>query len=263
MLRPGLVSITFRDLPAERVLDLAVDAGLAAIEWGGDVHVPHGDLDTAHRIGDLTRAAGLAVPTYGSYLRCGVDSSSSPDAAAVVDTAAALGAEAVRVWAGDLSSAAADASDRRRVEAALRAACDHAAERMPGGTVVTECHANTLTDTAASAEALLDAVDRPNLRTLWQPWNEVPVTDCVAGLRRLLPRVTHLHVFQWRTGPADQISLGSRAAVTAWSAYLAALDARDRFALLEFVPGGRPELLAAEAGALRALCGIVEGVDRP
>jgi hypothetical protein len=44
MIRTGLVSVTFRQLSAEEIIKLVVCAGLEGIEWGGDIHVPHGDL---------------------------------------------------------------------------------------------------------------------------------------------------------------------------------------------------------------------------
>ena len=41
-IRPGLCSITFRDLAVDDVVALAAEAGLAGIEWGADRHVPPG-----------------------------------------------------------------------------------------------------------------------------------------------------------------------------------------------------------------------------
>ncbi|MDD5482315.1 MAG: hypothetical protein PHP98_01495 [Kiritimatiellae bacterium] len=40
----GLTSVTFRKLSCRKVAALVKKAGLAAIEWGGEVHVPHGDI---------------------------------------------------------------------------------------------------------------------------------------------------------------------------------------------------------------------------
>jgi hypothetical protein len=54
MLSTGLVSITFRPLDPEEILRLAVQARIETIEWGGDVHVPVGDLDRARETGRLT-----------------------------------------------------------------------------------------------------------------------------------------------------------------------------------------------------------------
>ena len=71
MLKSGLVSVSFRSLPPEEIVRLAAGCGLGAIEWGGDVHVPPGDIANAARVGEMTRAAGLAVSSYGSYYRLG------------------------------------------------------------------------------------------------------------------------------------------------------------------------------------------------
>jgi len=43
MIKIGLVSISFRDLFPKQIVDMVAEVGLDAIEWGGDVHVPHGD----------------------------------------------------------------------------------------------------------------------------------------------------------------------------------------------------------------------------
>lgn len=40
----GLTSTTFRNGPAEDILQLCQDLGIDGIEWGGDVHVPPGNL---------------------------------------------------------------------------------------------------------------------------------------------------------------------------------------------------------------------------
>ncbi len=95
MLTPGLCSVTFRQLDPPALLDLAARAGLAAVEWGADVHVPVGDLATARDVAARTADAGLAVASYGSYWRAGPE-----DVGPVLATARALGAPRVRVWAG-------------------------------------------------------------------------------------------------------------------------------------------------------------------
>ena len=59
-MRPtGLLSVTFRNLPFERIIEMTAQAGLDGIEWGGDVHVPPGELKLAERIGQAAREAGL------------------------------------------------------------------------------------------------------------------------------------------------------------------------------------------------------------
>ena len=245
-LRPGLVSITFRGLPAGEVLREAADAGLGGIEWGGDVHVPHGDVDTAERVGSMTRDAGLATPTYGSYFRAGGE---GPAWAGVQAGAVALGAPAVRVWAGGVGSDDADAGQRAAVAAALRDACDRAADA--GLDVALEYHAKTLTDTAASTLRLLDEVDRPNLWTLWQTTNGASDDHSLENLRALQERVLHAHVFDWDTGFSTQRPLAEGA--DRWGRFLPELAApgRERFCLLEFVKGGTVGQFREDAATLK------------
>ena len=71
MLYPGLVSITYRQCSPEQIIALCRDNNLSAVEWGGDVHVPHGDLETAVKVAGMTRAAGLCMPSYGTYYKAG------------------------------------------------------------------------------------------------------------------------------------------------------------------------------------------------
>src|SRR5882757_9894660 len=66
-LSPGLCSVTLRAHPPDEVLAVARSGGLEVIEWGGDVHVPVGDLGRAREVGARTEYAGLEVCSYGSY----------------------------------------------------------------------------------------------------------------------------------------------------------------------------------------------------
>src|SRR5215207_8574190 len=103
---PGLVSVTFRNLEPDRVVEVMRRAGLVTVEWGGDVHVPPGDLENARRVGKLTSNADLSVTAYGSYFRVGDDDRAR--FGEVLETALELGAPAIRIWAGRRGSAGAD-----------------------------------------------------------------------------------------------------------------------------------------------------------
>ena len=159
MIRSGLVSITFRKLSPHTIIDLVTRAGLTGIEWGGDVHVPHGEIDVAREVAQMTRDAGLLVAAYGSYYRVGVSEADGLAFERVLETAMALGAPTVRVWAGNRGSADADESYRAAVvdDARRIAVLAHAA----GITVSFEYHRNTLTDTNASAHRLLEGGEPP------------------------------------------------------------------------------------------------------
>lgn len=64
---PGLVSISFRALSVGDIIGITTCAGLEAVEWGSDVHVPAGDIAAAEAAKKKTGAAGLSMPEYGSY----------------------------------------------------------------------------------------------------------------------------------------------------------------------------------------------------
>src|SRR5689334_25420235 len=95
----GVCSVTLRACSIDDVVAVAAGAGLECIEWGGDVHVPPGDLAAARHARQTTLAAGLRVASYGSYWRC------SGDFGPVLATARELGAPRVRIWAGETGSA--------------------------------------------------------------------------------------------------------------------------------------------------------------
>ncbi len=236
-MRPGLCSVTLRALPVEAVAGAAAAAGLEAIEWGADVHVPPGDLGAAER----ARDSGLAVASYGSYFRAG---DPLDDFAAALATARALGAPRIRIWAGRVGSAAASAAERRAVADGVRAAAELAGDVE----VALEFHGGTLTDEPASAVALLEAAGAA--RAYWQPPQGAPDAVALAGLRDVLPWLAAVHVFSW--WPRDERRpLAARAAL--WREALAL--AGDVDALLEFVPGDDPAVLAREAATLRELGG--------
>jgi sugar phosphate isomerase/epimerase len=253
VIRTGLCSVTLRALPADEVIRVTAAAGLAGIEWGADVHVSPGDLGTAASVRADTRAAGLHVTSYGSYYRAGHDDAA--DFGAVLDTARALGAPRIRVWAGATASADATPAERAAVVAAARDAVDRAA--AAGIQVAFEFHGGTLTDDAGSARELLEAVDaaaggRARVATYWQPPEGMPDEEALAGLRRLLGRVPAVHVFSWWPGN-ERRRLADRASL--WRAAFGRLleQGEPLDALLEFVPGDDPGVVAAEAQTLSQL----------
>jgi hypothetical protein len=256
-IRPGLVSVTFRQLPVERVVALASGAGLVAIEWGGDVHVPHGELTAARRARRLCEDVGIEITAYGSYYCADGSGSGHEPFTAVLETALELGARTIRVWAGRHDSREADTDMRRRIRDDLANACDLAAAQ--GSRVALEYHAGTLTDTAPSTLALLQAVGRPNLCSYWQPTPTGPPERGVHELWMLQPHLGDLHVFHW--WPDHETRLPLAAGVAHWHSYLraASADGRPRVAALEFVRGDDEAQLAADATTLHSLLDDVSG----
>lgn len=249
MIRPGICSVTYRDLDPAAVVEVSAQAGLECIEWSGNAHVLPGDLEGARRARDLTEQAGLAVASYGSYLR--FDGSDEEGAgSAVIGSALAMGAPRVRVWAGSRDSTDVDAQQRAVLVGRIREFVDRAA--ADGLEVGLEFHGRTLTDEVSSTERLLTEVDREALRTYWQPHQGMPHDEAVDTLRRVLPQVSTIHVFSWWP-MAERLPLSERADL--WRDVFAVLAAEgsDRDALLEFVPEDDPQILAREAATLRTL----------
>jgi 3-dehydroshikimate dehydratase len=249
MIRPGLVSITFRKLSPRQIVDLVVQAGLDAIEWSGDVHAPHGDVAKAREIAQMTADAGLSMPTYGSYYRVGHRADVPfPD---ILVSAVALGTPTIRVWAGKVGSAEADADYWNGVVADSQRIVDLAATEGIG--IAYEFHGNTLTDSAESARRLLEEVNRPNLRSLWQPPKGSTIEQNRAGIDTLAPWISHIHTFSWRIEEGQTIRLPLDEYAIQWKEYLARISALggDRYALLEFVRNDDPAQFLADAVTLR------------
>lgn len=244
----GLMSVTFRQLPADDVISLAVQARLEQISWGGDIHVPHGEFGQAEAVGEATRSAGLRLACYGSYYRLG----RNPDAfTAVIDTAKALGAPAVRVWAGERGSAEATEPYRQRLITEARRLGDWAS--AAGLEVVFEYHGGTLTDGCGPASRLMREIDHPGVGMLWQPPVGMPHAQARDSLRCLLPWVRNVHVFHWWPDHESRRALADASA--AWREHLRVLRAseRDHVALLEFVRDDAVDDFFADARTLRGL----------
>jgi len=251
-MKTGLVSITFRKKKQEEIVALVSKGGLQGIEWGGDVHVPHGDMAAAGNARKVTAGKGLEVAAYGSYYRA---AHSEPvdklPFAKVLDTALELGAPTVRVWAGPKGSAAATPSDREAVAEDLRRIGSMAAAE--GLTVSLEYHGGTLTDTNESAQALVRDTNHHNIRLYWQPSNGRDFAYCMDGLRAVIKHVSNVHVFYWlfEAQKMDQRPLAE--GTDQWLKYLSELKQGGgrRYAMLEFVRGETDEQFLADAATLR------------
>lgn len=243
MIATGLCSVTFRQLTPAEIVALVARAGLDGIEWGGDVHAPHGDLARAREVERLTREAGLRTLSYGSYYRVGEPNPVPFEA--VLETAAVLGTALVRVWAGRRGSADADAAYRRQVADDARRLGDLAQAR--GMTVAYELHGGTLTDTVPSTVALLTEAAHPCLRSYWQALNG---QEPEASLRAVLPWLTQIHVYFWRQQQREALAEGAPLWAPLWP--IVRTTGRAHAALLEFVKNEQPESFLRDAATLRA-----------
>jgi sugar phosphate isomerase/epimerase len=230
---------------------LAKDCALDLIEWTGDIHVPPGDLARAEEVRTLTETVGLGVAAYGSYYRLGISEAEMPFAG-VLETAIMLKAPVIRVWAGNLGSDKADEAVWDRVcEDANRTATQAAPH---GIRIALEFHGDTLNDTPAAARKLWHRLGNPNLLSLGLPLPTLTRQEQDASLQLVLPRLSHVHVFQWRPGPPitrHPLAEG----ITEWTEWLGMIHASrpEVPALLEFVADDDPKHLRVESETLRGI----------
>jgi len=241
MATAGLVSISFRSICPEELIAAAREAGLAAIEWGGDVHSPHGDVARAKEIAAATRAAGLTMPEYGSYYIIGKSEHSL--FSEVVKSAKALGTHVIRVWpCMNMPSDTLSAEDYDRCVKDAQRICDEAADM----TVALECHPGGLTDEYHTALAFIADVGRDNLKMMWQPNQHRPLEYNLDAIRALYPYIVGVHVFFWKRKERFPLKDGE----SDWKRYIELLRGKDIPFMLEFMHDNNIKTLKETAGTL-------------
>lgn len=256
MIKTGLVSVTFRKLSPKEIIKLVAQSGLNGIEWGGDVHVPQGDLEKAAEVRHMTTEEGLKCISYGSYYRVGAEDEGFSDFKKVLDTAYKLEVPNIRIWAGNKASQEADEDWWKNV--VHKSQCIGELANQAGIDISYEYHGGTLTDTTATANRLLQETDRKNIKSFWQPRVHVTLEENLKSLMDIMPYLTNIHVFQWKktvdnTVERFLLSEGK----DQWSKYFTALkeNKSDHFALLEFVKDENVDNYIKDAQTLKELVG--------
>ena len=222
----GLVSISFRTHSPKEILDAVKAAGLSAIEWGGDVHSPHGDIDTAKSIKELTDSYGIKIAEYGSYYAIG---KSEPELfSAVLASADALGTDIIRVWPGQGKPS--DTYSKEEYEAAV-ADAKRICALANGKTVALECHPNSLTDEYHTALQFIYDVGAKNLKMFWQPNQHRPLAYNLDAIRALYPYIVSVHVFSWKRKEKFPLKYLE----SEWAEYIKLLPEKDINYMLEFM----------------------------
>lgn len=256
-LKPGLLSVTFRSLSPDEIIREVASAGLKGIEWGGDQHVPPGDIRNAEQIGRRTRDAGLEVSAYGSYYAFQDLLPGSPnttdDSQAVLDTAEALGTTMIRIWPGKVGSLEASPQWFDAVVAKTRSMADEAAPR--GLHLGFEFHNNSLTDTAEGTLRLLEAINRDNVSTFWQTNRGGDFANEKASIELLGDRITQLHCHHLVAGQMPPYALLSDG-WEEWKVFLETLRnfGGEHWISIEFVKDGSLEAFQSDAATLITWC---------
>ena len=247
----GLCSVTFRNLAYEDVLELCAQAGVQALEWGADCHVPPNNLKRAIGVGDRTRGFGMSPQSLGSYAqisgdvaKCGVQQ--------YIDCAEALGASNIRVWAGRRGTSSSDISAEEYLAIARHFEQIAYQASLVGLTISIEFHRLTLADNIASVLQLIDDVDADNLRSYWQRLAHVDAQAAREQLSALSSVLSGVHVFNW---DAHRKRFPLIEAEPFWRATTQTLlelqpAATKRPAYIEFVPGDCPQQFLTDASLL-------------
>ncbi|MCL4217694.1 MAG: TIM barrel protein [Candidatus Hydrogenedentes bacterium] len=257
MKRTGLVSITFRKYSPASIIDLVKNAELDCIEWGGDVHVPHGDLARAREVGEQTRAAGVEVGAYGSYYYVGAPAKNRHTFEQVLETAQVLGAPLIRVWAGAQGSKETPESNWAKVVDESRRIGSLA--QQAGIKIAFKFHANTMNDTPDSSFELKNDINHPNVFSLWQPNPSFERRENQRGLRRMRPGLANIQVFHFRNGMRLPLEDG----MDDWKYYLltARYGTEDFAALIELVQQDAPSNFIRDARDLKKL--VAHAMEQP
>ena len=242
----GLTSVTFRQLPYQDIIDLARQARLNGIEWGSDIHVPEGNIPLAEEVAEQTAKAGLRVISYGSYYRLGTYENAKKEFFKYLETASALKAPVIRVWAGTAEPDAISEVEFLRLASEAQAIAHMAEER--GITVAFEYHRGTLTQDSRSALRLLRIADCANLKTYWQPNPDISFEENKRELQEILPYLSNIHVFHWE-GANVRYPLAEGA--KKWRDFISlSLDKRPSY-IMEFVKDDSGEQFLRDAAALK------------
>ena len=244
MYHTGLVSVSFRHLTPEQIIQAVKDAGLSCIEWGSDVHAPCHDLERLEHIASLQQKTGITCSSYGTYFTLGRDNVDTLED--YIAAAKVLGTNILRLWCGTKGSQKYALDELGTLYAECRQAA--AIAEAHGVILCMECHNHTVTDTKESALALMEAVHSPFFRMYWQPNQYRTSEENIRYLQQLKPYIDYLHVFQWDRDGQYPLAEG----IEIWKTYLSMLEG-DRTLLLEFMPDHRLETLPAEAESLRKI----------
>jgi 3-dehydroshikimate dehydratase len=261
LLLPGLCSVALRHFDLSEVVACAVAGGAKAIEWEARRHVPPGDIATARHTAGLTHDAGLAVSSYGSYVRAGTEDAREAFVECFA-SAVALEAPVIRVWTAGtqgLTTTADRTAMVARTAADLAVFCDMTAE--VGLHISLEFHPGTLTATVASTLDLVARAGCLNLGSHWQPDYGQPLDAAKASLSGVRPLLSHLHVFCWnrareRFALADYAEYWGELLALARTSPTSAVG--QRYALLEFSRTESPHEVVADSRTLSHLLGVCQ-----
>ena len=241
----GLCSVSFRKFSPEEILKNMNSAGLSYIEWGSDIHVPICDVENAKAIARLQSEYKVKCSSYGTYFK--IPENSAEELYEYIKIAKILGTNIIRFWCGNKNSEDYTESEKEEFFAKCKKAAETAKEN--GIVMCAECHVNTYTSTKESALELMESVNCDSFRMYWQPNQFKSKQENLEYAALTAAYTVNIHVFNWKGKEKYPLQY----AAEEWKEYLAHFS--NATLLLEFMPDGKMETLAAEAKALKEIIG--------
>lgn len=183
--------------------------------------------------------------SYGSYYKY----KDTDDFDLILETAAALTAKDIRIWAKRISSADISEEDYKIFIKQSQAMADKAKEKNIR--LNFENHRVTLTDTTKSARKMLDDIGRDNVYIYWQPQADDSEEERIQAIKTLHDKITNIHVFNWDENFNRYPLIQAKAE---WESYIKNLGG-DRAYLLEFVKDDSIEQFKEDAKVLKNMLG--------
>lgn len=262
MIRLGLCSGTCITRDMQGVIAAAVAARLDAVEWAADLHVGAGDIKAAEEAMIATLMAGLTTASYATLYQAGGEDEGRARFDALLQTAAALQAPNMRIYAYAEHQALSETERMKALASELRRLGDRAAQK--GVTLCLSMGRGTYLDRYDRAQSLVEATGHNFVRLAWEDLPGARAEGATAALEGV-GRLAELLVARCagRDGSAHRIS----AEAGAWSARLRAFklaESDPKMGSFVFLGAMREEgkagaeSLAADADALRALVDEIE-----
>ncbi len=243
----GFTTVTFRKKSRREICEIAQKNGIKYIEWGGDIHLPPNDDIALNEVIALQKEFGLSAISYGTYYRLGAEDYALWES--ITETANEIGAKIIRIWQGTKSSADMTDDILSSMVNETKILADIAEEK--GLTIAFEFHNGTNNDNGKSAVEFLKAVNKPNVKTYWQPFS---TDDDISNLKAVLPYLVCVHVFEWNEkGKRYSLNHGSKR----WSEFLKIINESNAnaYLIMEFVKNDSKKQFSKDLKHLRMLTG--------
>ena len=184
----GFTTTSFRQIKdLKKIVDIARQAEIDCIEWGGDKHVK--SVEDAKHAKELCDKAGIRINSYASYYRVGCKN--AEEWKKICEIASTMGARSVRVWLGKADSEKTDEATYKIIVEDTKNICAVAKEY--GLIVCPECHDNTFNNNTDAFLKIHKEAGCDNFRTYFQSRYKRLEYD-LDRIERTLPYIETVHI---------------------------------------------------------------------